>query len=211
MAGYQGTGTRDHAHEALAAAIESERRETFHVGTGKVTGYGAGQRAGVQPSLTRKFGDKVLTAPPLADVPVLHPRGGGFIFHVPLAAGDEVALIFADRSLDKTGADGSASDGRPGRMHSISDAMAIPASHSASGAADGLPDGKMHVGKDDGSAGLQVGADGTADVVAKGDTLLTMLEDFVKMFRDHLTEGAPHDKIAAAEGLLTRVKAMRGA
>lgn len=211
MAGYQGTGTRDHAHEALAAAIESERRETFHVLTGKVTGYGAGQRAGIQPSLTRKFGDKTLTAPPLADVPVLHPRGGGFIFHVPLAAGDEVALIFADRTLDKAGADGSPSDGRPGRMHSISDAMAIPASHSASGAAEGMPDGKMHVGKDDGSAGLQVGPDGTADVVANGDSLMSMLDDLVTMFRDHLTAGAPHDKVAAAEALLTRIRKMRGA
>lgn len=211
MAGYQGTGTRDHAHEALAAAIESERRETFHVLTGKVTGYGAGQRAGIQPSLTRKFGDKTLTAPPLADVPVLHPRGGGFIFHVPLAAGDEVALIFADRTLDKAGADGSPSDGRPGRMHSISDAMAIPASHSASGAAEGMPDGKMHVGKDDGSAGLQVGTNGTADVVANGDSLMSMLDDLVTMFRDHLTAGAPHDKIAAAEALLTRIRLMKGA
>lgn len=211
MAGYQGTGTRDHAHEALAAAIESERRETFHVLTGKVTVYGAGQRAGIQPSLTRKFGDKTLTAPPLADVPVLHPRGGGFIFHVPLAAGDEVALIFADRTLDKAGADGSPSDGRPGRMHSISDAMAIPASHSASGAAEGMPDGKMHVGKDDGSAGLQVGTNGTADVVANGDSLMSMLDDLVTMFRDHLTAGAPHDKVAAAEALLTRIRMMRGA
>lgn len=211
MAGYQGTGTRDHAHEALAAAIESERRETFHVLTGKVTGYGAGQRAGIQPSLTRKFGDKTLTAPPLADVPVLHPRGGGFIFHVPLAAGDEVALIFADRTLDKAGADGSPSDGRPGRMHSISDAMAIPASHSASGAAEGMPDGKMHVGKDDGSAGLQVGTNGTADVVANGDSLMSMLDDLVTMFRDHLTAGAPHDKVAAAEALLTRIRLMKGA
>ena len=211
MAGYQGTGTRDHPHEALAATVEAERRETFHVLTGKVTGYGAGQRAGIQPSLTRKFGDKVLTAPPLADVPVLHPRGGGFIFHLPVQAGDEVGPVFAGRSLGKAGAGGPAADGRPGRMHSISDAMAIPASHSASGAAQGLPDGKMHVGRDEGSSGLQVGAEGTLDIVANGDTLLTMFEDFVTMFRDHLTAGAPHDKVGAAADLLVRVQAMRGA
>lgn len=210
MAGYQGTSTRRDPSEALAAAIEADRREMMTVATGRIGSAGAGQRASVKPSLKRRFGDQVLEAPILEDVPVLFPRGNGFIFHPGVKSGDEVVLVFAARSLDQNAADGTDADGRPGRMHSISDAMAIPASHSATGAAQGLPADKLHIGTDDGKGGLQVGKTGTADVVSNGDSVLTIMTDLVTMFRDHLTAGFDHDKIAAANDLLARIATMKG-
>ena len=64
--------------------------------------------------------------PPLLDVPVSFPRGGGFAVTFPLKAGDEGMAIFSERCIDGWWQNGSASAPLDFRLHDLSDAMFIP-------------------------------------------------------------------------------------
>ena len=58
------------------------------------------RRARVQPAVDLlKTDGTSMPKPILLDVPVLFPTGGGFTMSVPLAAGDPVMLLFAERDI----------------------------------------------------------------------------------------------------------------
>ena len=64
--------------------------------------------------------------PPLVDVPVSFPRGGGFAVTFPLQAGDEGIAIFSERCIDGWWHSGGVSLPLDFRLHDLSDAMFIP-------------------------------------------------------------------------------------
>ena len=76
--------------------------------------------------------------PPLLDVPVSFPRGGGFAVTFPLKAGDEGMAIFSERCIDGWWQNGSASTPLDFRLHDLSDAMFIPGICSVPKAIDGF-------------------------------------------------------------------------
>jgi hypothetical protein len=207
MAGYQGTSTRNDMHEALAAMVEAERRDMHVAARGRVISYDpATQTAKVKPLIKQRFGDEVLDAPDLESVPVRQPRGGGLAIHAPIKAGDEVDLHFASRSLDDYQTDGESIDGAPARMNNLSDAFAVPAGSSDKTKLTNMPADKFHLGKEDGSAGLQIDpATGKFDFVNGGDSILAVMKDFLTLFKAHTNLGAPLDQIAAADALLSRL------
>ncbi len=212
MSGYQGTATRTDPIEALRSLIESERRDMHTTLVGEVVSYDAKrQKATVKPRLKQKIGDKTVEAPNLEEVPVQHPRAGGLILHKPLKKGDEVKLSFLSRSMDQSGDDGSAIDQHPGRMHDLSDAIATPTAYSKPKELPNLPADRMHIGKEDGSAGLQMKPDGTFDYVKDGDTLWTVIVDFLKAYKAHTHAGVPMDPphIAKAQELIERAEKMK--
>lgn len=59
-------------------------------------------------------------------VPVAHLRWGGFAISAPLAEGDLVLLLCADRSIDELLAGGGPSTPNDPRRHDLSDAIALP-------------------------------------------------------------------------------------
>ena len=60
----------------------------------------ATRRAQVRPALDLMLTDgRSLQRPPIADVPVLAPAGGGFLVHIPLQRGDPVLLIWCSRDI----------------------------------------------------------------------------------------------------------------
>lgn len=80
----------------------------------------------------RNYGGKLLDYPMLTDVPVLFPRGSKAIILLPIAVGDTVLLCFNDRDMDTWWSSGAvASPPNSSRMHSLSDAIAIPGLNSA--------------------------------------------------------------------------------
>ena len=63
----------------------------------------------------------------LLDVPVVMPRGGGFSLTLPLKAGDECLVVFADLCIDTWWADGGWQNVQYElRRHDLSDAFCIP-------------------------------------------------------------------------------------
>lgn len=69
---------------------------------------------------------KNVDIPPLVDVPVSFPRGGGYAVTFPLTAGDEGFVVFSERCIDGWWQSGRASEPLDYRFHDLSDAMFIP-------------------------------------------------------------------------------------
>ena len=122
--------------ELLRAAVEDELSDFFVAMPGKVEKYtdtGDVPKANVKPLLKRAFinqdGSEGLDDLGIVnDVPVIWPRGGGFFFRMPVQVGDNVLLVFMDRSIDEYMFSGGSSSVDPVdfREHDISDAVAIP-------------------------------------------------------------------------------------
>lgn len=99
-------------------------------------GADARQFVDVQPMLQRVIIDEDgeqqdEALPVLQMVPVAYMQGGGFFVSLPLAVGDTVLLVFAERSLDtwiQTAERASKSPVLPGdlSMHSLEGAIALP-------------------------------------------------------------------------------------
>lgn len=234
MAGYQGTSTRKNGHEALAAAIEAERREINTTVDGEVVTYSrATQRAKVQPKIERKFGDKTLKAPALEEIKVAMPGGGGYGVHYDLKPGDPVVLHVRQRNTDTSQTDGGDADGSPGRMHDLSDAIAYPGGGEDGRVMTNMPEGGAHYGSDDGKKGMQTRADGSTAIVGgpngtdalqvkptgqvdlkgpNGDSVLDVLRDALILIRDHLNSGAPTDAASQAQAnvLIAKLAAIKG-
>ncbi len=85
------------------------------------------QRADVKPLLNRRYADgEEAELPVIAGVPVVWPRAGGAAMTMPVAKGDGVLLVFADRSIDRWLANGGQVTPDDPRTHDLSDAVAIP-------------------------------------------------------------------------------------
>lgn len=111
------------------------RAQTLHVALpGIVESYDAAkQRASVRVAVQWRMhvqGGPATTElqPPelLPSVPVMFPRGGGTFITWPIEKGDQVLLVFQDRSIDRWTAKGGVVDPIDPRAHHLSDAVAIP-------------------------------------------------------------------------------------
>lgn len=91
------------------------------------------QTVTLQPAIagTDERGD-AMTLPPLADVPVKFPRGGGFAFTFPINPGDEGWVIFSDRCIDGWLIGGEVSQADEHRQHDLSDGGFLPGFSSVS-------------------------------------------------------------------------------
>lgn len=101
-------------HTAIPGIIESYNPEN--------------KTASVIPAIKRKFRDDRpnIELNQITDVPVAFLQTNNFIFSVPLTKGDEVLLIFSERSMDKWLKSGKTIDPENARKFDLSDAVAIP-------------------------------------------------------------------------------------
>ena len=86
------------------------------------------QYADVQVQLLQKYEDGTLVKrPTVPNVPVKHPRGlsGSAFIHMPLQPGDDVTLIFSQRSLDNWKTQGGMQDPADRRKFHLTDAYAL--------------------------------------------------------------------------------------
>jgi len=123
--------------------------------------------------------DGVATPEPLEvvrNVPVLFPGAGGFRVTFPVQVGDIVLLVFADSSLDKWKTlGGSDVDPIDPRSHALSDAVAIVGLHDLAHPLSDVPSSSMKLGKDGGSAQVEIKDDeivlagGSSSVAREGD------------------------------------------
>ncbi|AMQ94641.1 baseplate protein [Aggregatibacter actinomycetemcomitans] len=94
--------------------------------------------------------------PPLVDVPVSFPRGGGFAVTFPLQAGDEGIAIFSERCIDGWWHSGGASLPLDFRLHDLSDAMFIPGVCSVPKAINGFFTGGLSMQTLDGGTYIRI-------------------------------------------------------
>jgi hypothetical protein len=108
--------SRNRIYTAIPAKIEN------------VSLLGTQQVIDASPSIRRRYKDNTTSeSPPIQNVPVIFPSGGGGILSFPLKVGDTVLLVFSMRSMEEwLYSDGSLQTPVNARHHDISDAIAIP-------------------------------------------------------------------------------------
>lgn len=119
--------------------------------------------------------------PQLLDVPIVFPCAGGFAFTLPIAIGDEVLVVFASRCIDAWWQSGSKdANGNPLpsvqaelRMHDLSDGFAIPGPQSIPNVLPNISATTCQMRKRDGSAYVELTADGKVNIVAPGGFKVT--------------------------------------
>ncbi len=119
--------------------------------------------------------------PDLLDVPVVWPRGGGYILHLPLTAGDWVWVHCAESDFSAWAATGSKAETASDRRHGLN-CFAVPGAFPDSAppgvpvAASGAFIGKGSVGLHWAASALEVGAvPNTGGNVARADLIASAL------------------------------------
>lgn len=149
---------------------------------GQVLAYdSATQLATVQPAVQRRYRGRaqVENLPAIPRVPIVHPRTAKAAVLLPVAKGDQVLLVFADRALDNwLRGDGGPKEPLDARQHHLSDAFAIPG---------GWPERKPLAPKYPGALELRV-ASGTKVAVTNGtNELLTILHELLNYIETQIT------------------------
>lgn len=113
--------------DVLAQQTE-QRIKSVHTGMpGVIASYDAAKRTcSIQPALQRVFNGVPTNLPLLVDCPVIWPQGGGFVLTFPLAVGDEVYVLIAERAIDNWFQAGGQQPPSEYRMHDLSDGFALP-------------------------------------------------------------------------------------
>ncbi|MBW2672062.1 MAG: hypothetical protein JRD89_01435 [Deltaproteobacteria bacterium] len=161
---------------------------------GKIVSYDAvTQTAEIQPQLGRYVAatddQEALeeTLPPLVNVPILHPRGGGFFVSFPLAVGDSVLILIVERDYSQWLENGQETTPADQRMHDLSFAVAIPTNfYPKEQALKEADPAKLIIGHDEG-AQVRIDAAGLVEVGKQGETYQAVaLADDVKARFDSL-------------------------
>jgi hypothetical protein len=166
--------------EVIRAHLAHDRSALHVALPAKVESYDATkQLVNVKP-LVKDFyfdadGEKqAVSIPVIPNVPVVFPGAGGFRLTFPIAAGDTVLLVFAERSIDVWLEKGTEVDPLDFRRHDLSDAIAIPGLNAKPDAWTGASTSNATLGKDGGpqiefkAAEIVLGG-GTAKVAREGD------------------------------------------
>lgn len=106
--------TLEDVHTALPARVEKFDPTTL--------------RGEVVPLVKRRLGvnGDPVPLPPIVDVPFWMPKAGPFVLRLPVAKGDVVLLVFAERAMERLLLDGTPQDPGRSRRHALDDAIAIP-------------------------------------------------------------------------------------
>lgn len=115
--------------------------------------------------------------PVLGDVPLMFPAAGGFALTLPIAAGDEVLVVFASRAIDSWWqAGGNENPPIETRMHDLSDGFAIPAQMSnpkTKTYAPNVSQNSARLTTQDGTSYVEIAAGGVVNIVAPGGVNIT--------------------------------------
>lgn len=112
--------------------------------------------------------------PLLINVPLVFPSGGGFIITMPIAAGDEVLVVFASRCIDAWWQSSGIQVPMEARMHDLSDGFAIPGPRSL----PKIPAGSINatalqIRNDAGTSYVEISADGKIKLVSPSEIDIT--------------------------------------
>jgi len=127
----------------------------------------------VVPALKRKtVNNEVIELPVINDVPVVYPQTSKAAFTFPLSEGDEVLLIFSERSIDSWKELGGVVDPLDFRKFQLSDAFAIPFSRSKQVATD-----KMQIKYENGI--ISIDDDGKYSIGNSNQELLDLISQLL--------------------------------
>jgi hypothetical protein len=116
--------------------------------------------------------------PDVHQVPVCWPRAGAWFVHMPLAAGDFVLVVCAERDFARWRQTGDVGDATDIRNHTLSHAIAIPGVYPRTRQLSDTPSDALVIGKD-GGATVRIKANGDI-LIGTNATELVALANLVK-------------------------------
>lgn len=157
----------------IQEGIDSSLKELHTCLPGIVSSFNAtDQTADIQPSLQRKVGDDIINLPLLANVPVRFSKSTDFSISFPLVEGDEVLLIFAERSIDTWLTYGGIQDPLDFRKHDLSDAFALPMGYSQKNLIPSFPTSNLEIKLNTGTGSITITPAGVISIT--GDASLNL-------------------------------------
>ena len=130
------------------------------------------QTVTVQPAIKERIivdgNVSMVNLPLLLDVPVVLPRAGGFVLTMPIQAGDECLVVFADMCIDAWFSQGDVQVQAEQRRHDLSDGFAILGTWSQPRRIANYSTDSAQLRSDDGSSYVSIKNSGI-DVVTDGD------------------------------------------
>lgn len=193
--------------DVLQRGIDSRLKELHTAMPGIIQSFDAAtQTAIVQPAIKRIFksdtGDTVesieVELPPLINVPVQFPRGGGFSLTFPVAQGDECLIIFSERSLDYWHESGGVQAPGAYRLHALSDATALVGLSSKPNKVPSYSATDVQLKRDDDAVKISLNADSTLDISADSDMTVTAGGDITATATGSITATASGGITASA-------------
>lgn len=111
--------------------------------------------------------------PPVVDVPLIFPSGGGYTITFPIAAGDEVLVVFSSRCIDAWWQSGGIGIPMEMRMHDLSDGFAIPGPKSQPKVISNVSSTSMQIRNDAGTTYLEILPSGRINLVSPSEINIT--------------------------------------
>ena len=148
----------------------------------KIVSYdSATQYADVQVQLLQGLIDgNTAEYPIIPNVPVKHPRasGGQAFIHMPLQNGDDVILVFSQRSLDNWKTQGGMQDPDDPRKFNIADAYALVGGSALPDAFSPATENAIEIVN--GNSALNVFPDGKFQITNGANELITLVQQLVQ-------------------------------
>jgi len=156
----------DDPEESLRLALENAQSQIWTALPGVVTAVDLSkQTVSVQPSIQGNISapdgsSQSVNLPLLVDVPIVWPRAGGFALTFPIAAGDEVLVVFASRCIDTWWQSGGVGVQAEVRMHDLSDGFAVLAPTSQPRKLSGVSSTNVQLRDDAGTTYVEIAPGG---------------------------------------------------
>jgi len=132
----------------------------------------------VQPTIQGSVADpsgnvRLVNLPVLVDVPLVWPKAGGFALTFPVAAGDEVLVVFSCRCIDSWWQSGGIGAPAEARMHDLSDGFAILAPTSQPKKLSNVSSANVQLRNYAGDTLVEITPDGKANITGASEINLT--------------------------------------
>lgn len=162
----------DDAEEALLVALRAWQTTIWTAMPGIVQSVDfAKNTCSVQLALQSQIADpqgvtRWANMPMLVDCPIVFPGGGGYCLTFPLALGDEVLVLFANRCIDAWWERGGVQTQAELRLHDLSDGFAIPSPRSVPKAITNVSSTSVQLRNESGFSKVEIQPSGTVRIEA---------------------------------------------
>jgi len=169
----------DDPEESLRMALESYASQLWTALPASVVSVNlTAQTVSVQPTIQGSVADpagnvRLVNLPVLVDVPLVWPKAGGFALTFPVAAGDEVLVVFSCRCIDSWWQSGGIGAPAEARMHDLSDGFAILAPTSQPKKLSNVSSTNVQLRNYAGDTLVEITPDGKANITGASEINLT--------------------------------------
>ena len=169
----------DDPEESLRMALESYASQLWTALPASVVSVNlTAQTVSVQPTIQGSVADpsgnvRLVNLPVLVDVPLVWPKAGGFALTFPVAAGDEVLVVFSCRCIDSWWQSGGIGAPAESRMHDLSDGFAILAPTSQPKKLSNVSSTNVQLRNYAGDTLVEITPDGKANITGASEINLT--------------------------------------